>query len=326
MKLFVTGATGKVGQSLLPALLADARFADAEIVALCNNRPLPETDRVTVVKGSIADPEVIEAALQGVTHVLHMAAVKESPDMAIDVSVKGIFVLLEAFRRLPDAARFVLIGGDCSVGHIFHDYPVPITEADPLRAYPGCYALTKVLEEVMLAQYGIQYGIDHCCLRAPWIMEKDDLKYALSFGADQFGGPAWSDFLGPDDLKTYAGGGYVPLMLDHTGQPLRRNFVHVDDLVQAILTGLIAPAARQQTFNIAMTAPVDYGALAARCAQKFGLRPVKVPTPFYSNWLDIAKARHLLGWSPEVGLDHLIDRAFQYDRGTDEPRKIWYPG
>ena len=58
-------------------------------------------------------------------------------------------------------------------------------------AYPGCYALSKVLEEVMLEQFGIQYGINGCCLRAPWIMEKDDFRYTLSFGDDVFGGPVW---------------------------------------------------------------------------------------------------------------------------------------
>ena len=57
----------------------------------------------------------------------------------------------------------------------------------PHTAYPGCYALSKVLEEVMLEQYGVQYDLDGCCLRTPWIMEKDDFRYQLSFGEDVFG-------------------------------------------------------------------------------------------------------------------------------------------
>ena len=40
----------------------------------------------------------------------------------------------------------------------------------------------------MLEQFGIQYDTNGCCLRAPWIMEKDDFKYTLSFGDDVFGG------------------------------------------------------------------------------------------------------------------------------------------
>ena len=326
MRLLLTGVTGKVGQAFLPAFLEAPEFSGASVVALCNNRTIPETERVSVIKGSINDPAVIEAALDGVTHVIHMAAVKESPELVIDVSIKGMFLLLEQFRQSAEARQFVLIGGDCSVGHFFHDYPDPITETAPRRAYQGCYALTKVIEEVMLEQYGIQYGINHCCLRAPWIMEKDDFKFAFSFGPDQFGGPGWDTLIDPVELGQYSGGGYVPLMHDHSGAALKRNFVHVDDLVAAMLASLDHPGAMGQTFNIAMDEPVDYARAAIQISEKYGLKPVEIPTPFHSNWLANTKARHVLGWAPEVRLETMIERAFNFERGAEEPRKIWYPG
>ena len=73
------------------------------------------------------------------------------------------------------------------MGHFVYPHPLPVTEKQKHSAYPGCYALSKVLEEVMVEQYGIQYDLNVCCLRAPWIMEKDDFKYQLSFGEDVFG-------------------------------------------------------------------------------------------------------------------------------------------
>ena len=82
------------------------------------------------------------------------------------------------------------------MGHFFYPHPIPVTETQKHSAYPGCYALSKVLEEVMLEQYDIQYDLNGCCLRAPWIMEKDDFKYQLSFGEDVFGGPRWRDLVG----------------------------------------------------------------------------------------------------------------------------------
>jgi UDP-glucose 4-epimerase len=261
-----------------------------------------------------------------VTHVLHLAAVKESPTLAMDVAVKGMFVLLEAFRAIPTARRFVLLGGDCSVGHIFQDYPAPITECDPRRAYPGCYALTKVIEEVMLEQYQLQYGLEGCILRAPWIMEKDDLRYAVSFGSDQFGGPAWSDLMTPAALADAQAGNHVPLMRDISGAPLKRNFIHVDDVVSALLLALDHPAAAAQLFNIAMAEPLDYAALAALLGRRTGALPVEIPTPFHSNWLDCTKARHLLGWRPTVDLEALVDRAWSYKRAANEARMIYYPG
>jgi UDP-glucose 4-epimerase len=320
MKLLVTGPTGKVGTALMQHVLTQDRFADCEVVALCHNRTLPPQDRVTVRRGSLADAKTVKAALEGVTHVVHLAAVKESPDLAIDVAVKGMFLLLEEFRISPTARQFILISGDCAVGHIFHAYPGPVTEDAPRRAYPGCYALTKVIEEVMLEQYHIQYGLNGCCLRAPWIMEKDDFRYALRFGPDQFGGPLWSDLLSGPEVARFARSN------DDSGQALRRNFVHVTDLVSAILAALDAPAAEGQLFNITMDAPVDYGAVADYLQATRGTSTIEIPTPYYSNWLDNSKARLRLDWRPEVNLEGMIERAWAYARPANEPRKVWYPG
>lgn len=326
MRLLLTGSTGKLGQAFLRLFLANQAFASWKVVALCHNRRIEESSRVKVVAGSLADAEAMARAMDGVTHVLHMAAVKESPDLAIDVSVKGMFLLLEAARRSPTLDQFILIGGDCSVGHIFHDYPAPITEASPRMAYPGCYAMTKVLEEVMLEQAQIQYGINGCTLRSPWIMDKDDFRFALSFGADQFGGPAWDSLMSEPAARRHHAHGRVPLMRDGTGAPLKRSFIHVDDVVAAILAALNNEAAHQQLFNIAMDEPVDYGRVADYLKRTRGLEPVDVPTPYFSNWLDNSKARHLLSWRPDVTFEALIERAWSYQRDPGDPRKIWYPG
>jgi UDP-glucose 4-epimerase len=316
VKLLVTGAAGKVGRNFLEAFRNSARFADWSLVALSHSRQLADVGRMTEVRGSLSDRETIRQAMDGVTHVLHLAAVKESPDLAIDVAVKGMFLLLEAF----------LMSGDCVVGHIFQPYDAPITERHPRRAYPGCYALTKVIEEVMLEQAWCQYDLDGCILRAPWIMEKDDFRFALSFGPDQFGGPPWRDLMADADLDSLSERHAVPILVDRTGAALRRNFVHVDDVVSAILAALDAPAARQQVFNIAMDRPVDYAEAAAHLARSRGYESVAVRGPFHSNWLDNSKARHLLGWAPKTDLEALIERAWTYRRAENDPRMVWYPG
>jgi nucleoside-diphosphate-sugar epimerase len=179
----------------------EPRRHEARVRALCHNRALAETDRIEVVKGSIADRDCVGRAMQGVTHVMHLATCKEIPETVMDVTVRGLFWLLEAFRQSKTARQFILIGGDAAVGHFFYDHGVPIIERTAHRAYPGCYALSKVLEEVMLAQFAIQYGVNTCCLRAPWIMEKDDFRYSLSFGDDVFGGPDWKTLVAPEVAK-----------------------------------------------------------------------------------------------------------------------------
>ena len=326
MLILVTGPSGKVGSNLIRAILSDPRFAKARVRALCHNRVLPETDRMEVVKGSIADPVTVKKAMAGVTHVVHLATCKEIPETVMDVTVKGMFWLLEAFRKNPAARQFLLVGGDAAVGHFFYRHPGPVTEHTPHMAYPGCYALSKVLEEVMLTQYGIQYGINGCCLRAPWIMEKDDFRYSLSFGDDVFGGPQWNTMVSREVAERCRERGTIPLLRDADGAPLKRNFVHVDDLVSAILAAIDHPAARNQLFNVCMNEPVDYGALARYLRETRQLESIDIASEYHSTWMDNAKAKAALAWRPEYDLKRLVDSAWNYHRAPDDPRKVWYPG
>jgi len=325
-RILVTGATGKVGQAFIHRLLGNPRYEGFVVRALCHSRLLERGPRVEVVQGSIADREVVDSALAGVTHVLHLATCKEIPEAIMDVAVKGMFWLLEACRASKDFQQFVLIGGDAGIGHFYYPHPLPVTEAQKHSAYPGCYALSKVLEEVMLEQYYVQYDLNGCCLRAPWIMEKDDFKYQLSFGEDVFGGPRWCELVGAESAEKYVNSRAVPMPLDANSQPLKRNFVHVDDLVSAILLALDHPKARQQLFNVCMDQPVDYGELAAYLKRTRGLPSVAVPTTYRSTWLDNAKAKFLLGFRPSYDLARMTDSAFDYLRPSDDPRKVWYPG
>jgi nucleoside-diphosphate-sugar epimerase len=283
-------------------------------------------DRLEIVRGSIADRSVVTQAMAGVTHVFHMATVKEDPVQAMDVSVKGMFWLLEEFRQSRTTNQFVLIGGDCVVGHCFVRYEGPITESSPRRPYPGVYALSKALEETMLESCIEQYDINATTLRAPWIMEKDDFRFVLSFGEDQFGGPPWETLISDAERRMFLQNRNVPVLIDTEAAPLKRNFVHVSDLVEAMVAVIDNPAARGQLFNIAMTDPVDYGAVARHLEATRGMIGVPIPGPFHSNILDNAKARLVLAWQPKYRLAELIDEAFAFERAPGDPRKVWYPG
>lgn len=326
MKVLVTGATGKVGQNFIGKFLEEPAFSDGSVRAFCHNRILEEQTRIEVIQGKMSSRQDVSKAVKGVSHVVHLATCKETPDEIMDTTVKGLFWLLEECRESRTFRRLIMVGGDSSMGHFFYPHPAPVTEQQPHSAYPGCYALSKVLEEVMLEQYYIQYDFDGCCLRAPWIMEKDDFRYSLSFGEDVFGGPRWRDVVGIERAAEYLEKGTIPVMLDPYGVPVRRNFVHVDDLVDAIIAALNHPAARQQLFNICMDEPVDYQEVACYLQESRGLPSVEVPTRFYSNWMDNSKAKFLLGWRPQYDLKKLIDSAWEYVRPKDDPRTVWYPG
>ncbi|HKI54483.1 MAG TPA: NAD(P)-dependent oxidoreductase [Anaerolineales bacterium] len=324
--ILVTGATGKVGHVFIKRLLANPKFDSFTVRALCHNREPEPHERIQNIHGSIEQRDVVEKALDGVTHVLHLATVKETPEQIMDVAVKGLFWLLEACRISPTFQQFIMVGGDAGVGHFVYPHPIPVTEKQKHSPYPGCYALSKVLEEVMLEQYYIQYDLNGCCLRAPWIMEKDDFKYQLSFGEDVFGGPRWRDLVDAQSVDELIRTKAVPVMLDPQAVPVKRNFVHVDDLVSALLLALDNPKAKQQLFNISMDEPVDYGAIGKYLNETRGLPTVEIKTEYHSTWLDNTKAKFLLDWRPEYDLKKMIDSAFDYVRAEDDPRKVWYPG
>jgi UDP-glucose 4-epimerase len=325
-RILVTGATGKVGRHFIDRVLESGAHQGTSIRALCHNRLLEPQTRLEVLQGNISDRAIVRKAMAGATHVLHFATCKETPEDVMDVAIKGLFWLLEACRASSTFQQIILIGGDAAVGHFYYPHALPVTERQKHTAYPGCYALSKALEEVMLDQYFIQYALPGCCLRAPWIMEKDDFKFSLSFGDDVFGGPRWRDLVGAERAAQYTKNSAVPLMLDPNGQAVRRNFVHVSDLVDAILLTLDHPKAPGQTFNICMDEPVDYGQVADYLRQTRGLPSVEVPTPYWSTWLDNAKAKFLLGWRPRFDYKRLIDEAWAYRRADSDPRVIWYPG
>ncbi len=322
--ILVTGATGKVGSHFICRVLND--FKDVTIRALCHNRRPEPHERLEIALGDISEREVVRSAMSGITHVIHCATCKETEESVIDVAVKGLFWLLEECRLSKSFKQILLIGGDAALGHFFYPHANPVTEEQKRSAYPGCYALSKVLEEVMLEQYFIQYHLSGCCLRAPWIMEKDDFKYSLSFGSDVFGGPRWREFVSPEDANEYVKSGTVPVMLDPDSRPVKRNFVHVSDLVESMILALDHPKASQQIFNICMDEPVDYYQVADYLRLTRGLPSIEIKTSYWSTWMDNSKAKFLLGWRPQFDFKRLIEEAWSYRRSATDPRKVWYPG
>jgi len=324
--ILITGASGKVGQAFINRIISDSDFDQYSIRALCHHRSIEAHPRLEILRGDISDRKTVVQMMQGVTHVLHLATCKETPDLIMDVVIKGLFWVLEECRCSSTFQRFILVGGDASVGHFFYPHPLPVVETQAHSPYPGCYALSKVLEEVMLEQYYIQYDLNGCCLRAPWIMEKDDFKFSLSFGKDVFGGPRWCDLVGSELAKQSMQSNTIPVLCDPQGKPVLRNFVHVDDLVNAMLIALDHPLALQQTFNICMDEPVDYRRVADYLAETRGLPSLDIQSPYHSTWLDNSKAKFILNWRPQFNLQKLIEAAWQYQRSPDQPRSVRYPG
>ena len=69
------------------------------------------------------------------------------------------------------------------MGHFFHQHPIPIVKNQKYHPYSGCYALSKVLEEVMLEQYYTQYNLNAplCKQTRDFLLENGWEVYAEKF-------------------------------------------------------------------------------------------------------------------------------------------------
>ena len=169
-RVLVTGGAGCIGSDLCAALLARG----ARVVALDNLssgklehvEPLRGDVRFRFVRGDVLDPGALDAALEGVTFVHHLAAnpdVKFSdaePDRDLRQNALATHALLEAMRR-----RGVTRLAFASTSAVYGASPVqPIPESQPCRPI-SLYGATKLACEAMISAYTQMFGFRAWVLR-----------------------------------------------------------------------------------------------------------------------------------------------------------------
>jgi nucleoside-diphosphate-sugar epimerase len=303
----IFGAGGKLGRHVIAAL---ARRGYA-VRALVHRRPIAGP-QVTCVSGSIVDAAAVAETVRGANIVLQLATTKEDADTFFDVSVRGTFNILEACRR-EKIRQFILFGGDAAVGIWFYPQPIPIDENHPRSAYPGYYAFSKVMEEVMAEQYAIQYGVPVTVLRSSWVFEGADLLKHFSLLHNVRPTEIGHGFgeVSEATMKLVRDGQErIPILTDAQGAPLRRHIVHVDDVIQAFERMLDNPSAVGQTFNIAGPSAFDYRVAADYLSRRRGIPTVELRCPNYHSFeINITRARTVLGYAPENDFFRMSDRA-----------------
>lgn len=281
------------------------------VKALVHRTPI-EQEGVASIQGSIADPEVVREVVRDTDAVVQLATTKEDADTFFDVSVRGTLNVLEACR-FEGTKQLVLFGGDAAFGIWFYPQPIPIDENHPLMAYPGYYAFTKVLEEVMAQQYAHQYEVPFTILRSSWIFEQDDLlgHFSLLQNVDP-AEPGHGFGEQPDEIMELvrAGEEHIPVLVDEAGAPYSRHIVQVDDVMQAFGQMLGNPSALNQSFNIASPAPFSYRIAANYLSAKMNLPTIDITCPGYHSFaINITKARQVLGYDPQYHFFAMADKA-----------------
>ncbi|TWA83028.1 nucleoside-diphosphate-sugar epimerase [Azospirillum brasilense] len=163
MTILITGATGLVGERLVPRMIEAGRSCRLLLRA---GKPCPAG--ATAVTGDILDPSTLPDAVRGVSAVVHLAAVfrTQDTDLIWRSNLDGTRNLIAAVKAHAPEARFIL----SSTSHVYDiDTPHPGREDDPVdpkQAYPA----SKVAAENALRDSGLTWSI----VRFPFVYGDGD--------------------------------------------------------------------------------------------------------------------------------------------------------
>ncbi|MEU6077264.1 NAD-dependent epimerase/dehydratase family protein [Micromonospora sp. NPDC047074] len=251
-RYLVTGGLGFVGGHLVRHLLAlggevtvfDNDRAPARAARLRATVPTGTGSRLRIVSGDIRCPEDLQQALADgpFRSVFHLAAYSvieraaQDPAGAIATNAIGTVNLLDALRRAPAAVpdSVVIASTDKVYGEM---EGTRYTEQSALRGI-GIYDAAKLAGDVMGQAFHQSFDIPTVVLRLCNVFGPDDrncryrlIPRSLSFVFDPTG-PA------PPELYFESIGHW-------------RDYIHVDDVVTALLLAAVRPACRGEVFNIA---------------------------------------------------------------------------
>ena len=299
-KVLITGGAGFIGSHVTERLLSEGD----EVVVVDNfstarRDSLEPHERLTVVEGTIADPELVEQAFEfGPEVVLHAAASYKDPVAWAEdarTNVVGSANVVQAAER-AGASRIVYLQTALCYG--IKPLEQPITLSHPLRPVESSYAISKTAGE-----HYVQLG------SVPSV----SFRLANVYGPRNLSGP----------LPTF----YHRLSNDKPCfvMDTRRDFVFVDDLVDLVvraLRGKGAPGAYHASSGADFSIQELYDATIAA----LGLPPHEVEVrergedDAFSILLDPALTIETFGWTTSTPLVDGVARAIAWyrERGVEQ--------
>ena len=316
MRVLVTGGSGYVGSHTIRELSA----AGHDLIVYDNlstgHRKL--SDGFQFIEGDIADQEKLTPVLKRVDAVMHFAAsayVGESvtsPRKYFRNNVESSLRFLDAV--LESDVRFFVFSSSCAVYGI--PQQLPIVESSP-REPLNPYGATKLFLESVLEAYAGSHGLRYVALR-----------YFNAAGAHISGtiGECHNPETHLLPLALKAALGTAPPLtifgqnLDTPDGTCIRDFVHVSDLGSGHLQALsyLANGGPSVALNLGTgrgTSVLELLNVVEKVSQR------KVPHSFAAPRVGdppallaaADKARDVLGWSPQFGLQQIVETAWRWE-------------
>jgi UDP-glucose 4-epimerase len=311
VKTLVTGGGGFIGSNVVRALLArgdDVRVLDNFSTGSRANLAGLEHD-VQLVEGDLRSYERVHAAVRGAEVVFHQGALPSVPRSVQDpltttaVNIEGTLNVLlaardEGVRRIVNASSSSVYGNTGELPRVETQAPDPISP----------YAVAKLAAERFCTSFSRVYG-----------MEIVSLRYFNVFGPRQDPTSQYAAVV-PRFIRAVAGD--EPVTIYGDGEQ-SRDFTFVDNVVGANLLAADAPGVGGEILNIATGSSVTVNALADAIGALVGKPVTKAyesarEADVRASWADVAEAKRLLGFEPQVDFDQGLERTADYLLGRKD--------
>lgn len=309
MRFLVTGGAGFIGSNTVDELvrrghgvvvLDDLSSGKEENLAEVRNK-------ITFIKGSITDLDIVRRAVQEADYVLHLAARTSVPRSVKDpletnrINVDGTLNVLIAARdakvkRIVFSASSSAYGETPTLPKVETMQPAPISP----------YGVTKFAGELYAQVFGRAYGLENVSLR-----------YFNVFGPRQDPGSPYSGVLSK----------FITAFLED-GQPVvfgdgeqSRDFTYVENVVQANLLACEAANASGKVFNVGVGGRFTLNQTLRLLEQISGKSlPAKYEPPrdgdIRDSQADIAQSREILGYDPTIEFEEGLRHTYEWYRSV----------
>ena len=311
MRVVGTGGAGFIGSNTVDELvrlghsvvvLDDLSSGKEENLAEWRNK-------ITFIKGSITDIEIVRKAMHEAEYVLHLAARTSVPRSVKDpldtnrINIEGTLNVLVAAKELK-AKRVVIAASSSAYGETPTLPKVETMQPAPISPY----GVTKYVSELYGQTFGRCYGLENVSLR-----------YFNVFGPRQ------------DPSSPYSGvlAKFCTAFLEET-QPVvfgdgeqTRDFTFVDNAVHANLLACEAANVTGKVFNVGCGDCISLNQVLGALRKITGKTlEAKYDPPregdIRDSQADITQAKKLLGYEPLVGFEEGLRITFDWYRESQQ--------
>ncbi|HOE34711.1 MAG: NAD-dependent epimerase/dehydratase family protein [Chloroflexi bacterium] len=308
MRFLITGGAGFLGTALSNRLARQGHFVRV-LDDLSNGDPSRLLPEIEFTQGDINDKPLLWTLLQEIDCVYHLAARVSVPESQLfprdynHVNVGGTVTLMEAIRDTK-VRRVVLASSGAVYGE---QETIPYKESAEVHPRSP-YAVSKLASEYYVRTIGAQCGVEAVCLRI-----------FNAYGPGQRVPPFHPPVV-PNFLKHALTNGSIVI---HSDGSQTRDYVFVDDVVNAMVTSATASGVDQQIINIGSGVETSVRELARLVVQATGTKPEEIYNPLKYGGADrmcadISKAYEKLNYLPliplDVGLRLTLERDPQFQK------------